>query len=421
MNRPTIVVAGGGHAGLHALANIREALGEQASTRYRLVLVDRQSCHVRKVMLFKGAVRPAGIRVPFSSVFGEAVEVIQAAVTGVDPGARTLQLTYPDGHPGFLQYDRLVLALGSVVAEVPPEQGGICLTGPEAAERIRLELEGSVAAAATADPPRRRHLLTAAVVGGGLSGVETAAEVAEWLRERARALGLDLAQAEVYLLDAGERLFPQAPPKVGARVERVLARLGVTVRHGTRAERFEGGFLHLEGGGAIPAACCIWTIGTRPSPVLPHLGLPLAADGRLQVDPWYRVFGTRGVYALGDCARVTDHRTGAPDGMTCKEMVPQAWRLGHILAADLAVRPLPPELRHRSWPLHFWSIGLGSQDGVLWINKWGMHFVLSGAVVHKIKMRSWDTASLLDSASRRRFGTYPKVEPAAAVLRDGPT
>lgn len=149
MSRAVIIVVGGGHAGLHAVANIRYRLGDHFPSRYRIIIVGQRGAHLRKVMLFRGAVRPVPLHVPYSQILGPDVEFVQATVTGLSSGSRLIHLTTPEGGRTALRYDRLVLALGSVVKGVPPEFGGIALTGPEEVARIRQRMEANVEAAFT--------------------------------------------------------------------------------------------------------------------------------------------------------------------------------------------------------------------------------------------------------------------------------
>lgn len=55
----------------------------------------------------------------------------------------------------------------------------------------------------------------------------------------------------------------------------------------------------------------------------------------MKVDASYRVSGKSAIYSIGDCAHVIDPENGKADGMTCKEGILQAKRLGEVIEADL--------------------------------------------------------------------------------------
>ncbi|MFB0841057.1 hypothetical protein [Paenibacillus oleatilyticus] len=104
---------------------------------------------------------------------------------------RTIQVAYPDGTAASLPYDRLVLALGSIVVSPPPEQGGIPLTSVAATEQIRNELKRKVEQARMErEPARQKSLLSAAALDGGITGMEASAEIAYWLKREAEKGGL---------------------------------------------------------------------------------------------------------------------------------------------------------------------------------------------------------------------------------------
>ncbi|MDO3676415.1 NAD(P)/FAD-dependent oxidoreductase [Paenibacillus ehimensis] len=399
MESKTIIVVGGGYAGLNAVRALQKQYA-RAKQQIRLILIDKEPYHLRKVLLFKAAVGEPELRVPFSCYFGDEVTIITAALTSVKASHRTIQVTYPDGTTRAMPYDRLVIALGSLVVSPPPEQGGIPLTSVAAAEQIRSELKRKVEQARLErEPSRQKSLLSVTVVGGGITGMEASAEIAYWLKREAEQAGLDPRLAGVHLVHSGKRLVDNAPAIVGRRAESRLNRIGVNVLYGVRGTKHADGVLHLSDGSRLPAGVCVWTLGLEPNPVLKQLGLPTEADGRLTVDAHYRVKGTRDIYAIGDGARILDPRTGQEDAMTCKEAIPQAQRLAKIIAADLEGKEGP---KHRSF-MPLYCIGLGPEDGLFWMRLWGMNLILSGKAGLFVRHATWDAASLIGGDIRHKL------------------
>ncbi|WP_262495886.1 FAD-dependent oxidoreductase [Paenibacillus sedimenti] len=176
-------------------------------------------------------------------------------------------------------------------------------------------------------------------------------------------------------------------------MEKELSEVGVRILHGARAEAYREaeGALLLRGAGMVPVGACVWTLGLRPNPLVLQLGLPVESNGKLQIDAHYHVKGSGNIYAIGDCAHVFDPATGKPDGMTCKEAIPQAARLTKILKAELAGEKGPA---HTSYT-NLFCIGLGPDRGFIWIQKWGMNIVLTGKLGRQIRKLTWDIASLM--------------------------
>lgn len=394
MNELTCVVVGGGYAGINAVKAIQKELGPLVRAKsLRLIMIDKQSRHLRKVLLFKPASGPSDITVPLSSLFPEGVQWIQGSVSQVKGEDRCILYTDVSGSPQCLRYDILVLALGSIVRQTGPEQGGIALTGLEAAASIRERWRDNMRQAAQArDPAKRQQLLSLAVAGAGISGIETAAELSHAMRQEAAKLGITTSEVKVYLLNARSGLFPEGSPKMALKLERALADGGVTVLHDQKALHEKEGTLTLSGGQTIPVGLCVWTLGLVPNPVLRSLGLPVTNEGQLIVDASYRATSAPGVYAIGDCARIVDPGSGQADRMTCKEATAQASRLGKVIAADLAGRPAPV---HKSF-MDFYCIGLGPGRGMLWTRQFGLNLVIAGKLGWTMRKLTWNMASLVN-------------------------
>ncbi|RJE87467.1 pyridine nucleotide-disulfide oxidoreductase [Paenibacillus sp. 1011MAR3C5] len=392
MNGKTCIVIGGGYAGIHAvkaILKVWKAGGDQGPLR--LVLIDKQSEHIRKVLLFKpAATAESVIKVPFKELFPEGVKFVQGTVTGIDSQKREVWVQDLQGGIQSISYDMLVAALGSVVRQPASEQGGIALADLDSARRIRETWQHNLEKAAReSDSQERQRLLTIAVAGAGISGMETAAELAHYARAEARNRGLLEDDVRIHLYNAIDRLFPEGPKKVGQKLERHLSASGVSAVHGCKVLQEKEGVLTLSTGDTARAGLCIWTLGLLPNPALQAMGLPVNEEGYVMVDRSYRVNGAPGVYSIGDCAHITDAASGRADGKTCKEAIAQAVRLGRIIVADLEGRRAP---EHESYMDSF-CFGLGPEQGMAWTRKWGIDFVITGKLGWALRKFTWDSAS----------------------------
>jgi NADH dehydrogenase len=69
MKQITCIVIGAGYAGINAVKAIQKTFGEQAGAKApRLILVDKQPYHLRKVLLFKAAAAEANISIPLATL-----------------------------------------------------------------------------------------------------------------------------------------------------------------------------------------------------------------------------------------------------------------------------------------------------------------------------------------------------------------
>ncbi|TVX92439.1 NAD(P)/FAD-dependent oxidoreductase [Paenibacillus agilis] len=392
MKELTCVVVGGGFAGIHAIKAIRKAFQEkEVDRKLRLILLDPHPYHVRKVLLFRPAVSNEPITIPWKQILQEDAQFVQGALQHVESDKKWLLYKDEKGQDHRIHYDLLVVAIGSVARQPEPDQGGISLNDIHTAGRMREQWYTNMKLAAAKGEQEQERLLTAAVAGAGITGIETAAELAHAMRKEAVNMGIDPAKVKVHLLNAQERLFMEGPAKASRKLDSTLAEIGVIVHHREKAIREEDGHLILSSGAKLPVGLTIWALGLIANPALRHMTLPLTDDGKIIVDECYRVPSSQGIYAVGDCAHVVDMESGKADQMTCKEAIPQAKRLGKIIWADLTGGQAP---QHKG-VLDSFSIGLGPDRGLLWTHKWGLDIILTGKLAYKTKKTLWDYVSMV--------------------------
>ncbi|GFZ77037.1 hypothetical protein GCM10008018_23180 [Paenibacillus marchantiophytorum] len=393
MREQTCVIVGGGYAGIHTIkALLKGFQGKPTGKKLRILLIDKESYHLRKVLLFKPAAGGENITIPLTDLFPEGVEFIQGTVTKVDSESKQLHYTSAKGIACSQNYDQLVITVGSIVRQTDPDLGGIALTNLQTAEQIRVQWRTNLQKAIHCqDEKERERHLSVAVAGAGISGIEAAAELVYTMKQEAKEQGLDPSAVKVYLLNAQERLFHEGPAKVGRKIEHILRNAGVIVRHGFKALYEKDGRLTLSNGEQLAVGLSIWTLGLLPNPILRTLGLATTKEGQLIVDACYRVQGTVGIYAIGDCALIIDPTTGQADRLTCKEATAQAARLAKVISADLEGTRAP---EHASF-MDFFCIGLGPGRGMVWTRKWGLDLMITGKLGWKVRKFTWDQASLL--------------------------
>jgi NADH dehydrogenase len=253
-----------------------------------------------------------------------------------------------------LCYDQLVLALGSVSNYLGMD--GIERTAFDFktlvdAMRIRNRVIRMFESAdREPDAARRSEMLTFVVAGGGFAGVELAGSLNDFARGMlADYPNLSPDDVCVVLVHSRDRILPElSAPLAAYALERMTAR-GVTFKLNTRLADAAPGVIMLKPGEELRAHTLVWTAGTAPNPLLKTL--PVACDrrGAVVVDPFLSVPGAEGVWALGDCAAVTDSRTQKPCPPTAQFALREARLLARNIHASLNARPLEP--------FHFDSLG----------------------------------------------------------------
>jgi NADH dehydrogenase len=111
-------------------------------------------------------------------------------------------------------------------------------------------------------------------------------------------------------------------PKLGAYAQKKLADRKVEIRLNTKIVRVDDDAVDLSDGSRIPTKTVIWTAGTSPNPLIATLPCKLAR-GRIVTDECLEVPDWQGVWALGDCASITDRKTGRPYPPTAQHALRQ--------------------------------------------------------------------------------------------------
>ncbi|MFI5975619.1 NAD(P)/FAD-dependent oxidoreductase [Streptomyces sp. NPDC051452] len=350
MSRPHVVIVGAGFAGYRAARTLARLTRNRADitllnpTDYFLYLpllpqVAAGVLEARRVTVsLPGTLR--GVRL----ALGEADRV--------DLDGRTVHYTDPEGAPGALRYDRLVLAVGSVnkllpipgVAEHAHGFRGL----PEALylrDHVTRQVE---LAAADDDPGTRAARRTFVVVGAGYTGTEVAAQLRMLTDGLARRTSLPPGPRPRWiLLDVAPRVLPEMDERLSRTAERVLRARGVDVRTGTSVKEATQEGVLLSDGEFVATRTLVWCVGVRPDPLVEAVGQPLE-QGRLIVDPYLGVPGRSDVFACGDAAAVPDlGRPGEFTAMTAQH----AWRQGRVagenVAASLGLGRRRRPYRHR--------------------------------------------------------------------------
>jgi NADH dehydrogenase FAD-containing subunit len=261
------------------------------------------------------------------------IKLVIDRVSGIDLTAR--QVLLASGHEP-VRYDILVYALGSrgALDDVP---GAAEHATPVATWQDAQRLHQQVGNAGVV-----------AVVGGGLTGIETATELAEAYPDR-----------QVKLITRGKP-GPMLNERAHDHLDRVLDRLQIeVVPNATVAKVAQDGLL-LTDGRHIDADTTAWTAGFAVPSLAQQAGLAVDHRGRMLVDPTLRSLSHREVYGVGDAAAARNE-----DG----EEVRMGCGPGGIagVAGALAIADRLDERMAKPYRYHdvAWYISLGRRDGLM--------------------------------------------------------
>ena len=182
----------------------------------------------------------------------------------------------------------------------------------------------------------RRRLLTFVVVGGGYSGVETAGEILDLLREAARDYhDIPREEIRVVLVHSRERILQNLGDNLGDYAAKKLRQRGLEILLNERVRAVTATRVYLQSGETIETATVVSTVGNAPHSAIRALceANDLPNEGhRLLTDEFLRVRGQDAVWAAGDCALVP---LAGKTAEFCPQTAQFATRQGIALAKNL--------------------------------------------------------------------------------------
>ncbi|MFJ7631576.1 NAD(P)/FAD-dependent oxidoreductase [Streptomyces sp. NPDC097595] len=338
-----VVVLGAGYAGMAAAVQLAARTGKRRDA-VRVTVVNAGERFTERMRLHMTAAgRPLDAMGIPEMLEGTGARFTRGWVTAVDAGARTVRID--DEHD--LPYDTLVYALGGV-ADTSPVPGADDYAYTLSSAQDAQLLDDRLKALDGEDDEGGAGIHgTVVVVGTGLTGIESAAEIAE------RYPRLDV------VLLGGEQPGATMNAKAAAHVRAALDRLGVRVRGGVRVAKVLAGSVELEGGESIAADAVLWTGGTRVAPLAAAAGLDVDARGRIVTDRALRSVSHPEVYAVGDAAAIRQGY-GVMHG-TCQGGMPTG--VHAALSIDRVLRGKEP--RPFRFGYYHTPVSLGRGDAVV--------------------------------------------------------
>ena len=229
LKKKNIVIVGAGFSGILCAQRLEKKLA--AIKNISITLIDKNPYFTMRTEIHAAATgrgKPEGIAYDLSEVFAGSpnVSVYCDNVVDIDFENRIVK-----GDVNTYNYDYLVLAAGS-----QPNYFGLESAKENALpfwtydDAIALKKHMKTCfekAAPMSDEEEMKKLLTFCVVGAGLTGVELAGELAEYVPMMCKEYALPQYLTKVVNLDAMDRAVPNLPNKISTRVTNILMEMGV--------------------------------------------------------------------------------------------------------------------------------------------------------------------------------------------------
>ena len=337
MERPRILVVGGGFAGVECARRLERKLTPGEAD---IALVAPFSYELYLPLLPQvaaGVLTPQSVAVSLRRML-RRTRIIPGGAIGVDPQAKVCVIRKITDEVIDEHYDYIVLAPGSVTRtfDIPgltEHARGMKTLAEAAYVRDHVISQLDLADAAT-DREERISRLQFVVVGGGYAGTETAAclqRVTASAVKRYPRLNPNLIKW--HLIDIAPKLMPELGDQLGRDALDVLRGRGIEVSLGVSVAEVGDETVTFTDGRVLPCRTLIWTAGVAASPLIATLDAE-TVRGRLAATADMRVPQFDGMFALGDAAAVPDLAKGG--GAVCPPTAQHAQRQGKVCADNVA-------------------------------------------------------------------------------------
>ena len=323
MNKPKVVILGGGFGGLAAA----RALYKSAE----VTVVDRHNFQTFLPLLYQ--VSTAGLAAdhvayPIRGALRKTdIKFRMGSPISVDHKNNEVKLDSSE----VLKFDHLIVALGSVTADfgIPGvNEHTLGMKTVHEALTIRAEIMRRFEDLCRFEDDTK---LSISVIGGGPTGVEMAGAIAELIRGPLKSDQADAAaHIQVSLIEAGPRLLPPFAPSLSERTKKDLEKLGVKVLLNAAVKAIEHRKIVLKDDSVLNSEITIWAAGVKGSDAMAQLSLPTNGN-RVAVEPTMQVSNYPNIWALGDIAGAL-----GKDGRPLPMVAPVAIQQGKFIAKQIA-------------------------------------------------------------------------------------
>lgn len=427
-----IVIVGGGAGGLELATRLGRSLGKRGQAN--ITLVDCNLTHIWKPLLHEVA---AG---SLNSSWDELNYVAQAKwnhfefqlgrMCGLDRTRKCIQLAATHDEHGFelvpereIGYDTLVIAVGSTTNDFGTSGAAehcIFLDTREQAERFHSQFLSHYLRAHAREGNDATQI-NIAIIGAGATGVELAAELHHAAHQLA-AYGLDGITPEnlrITLIEAGPRVLPALPERIGKPVHETLEKLGVRVITGAAVSEVTRDGLKTNQGQTLAANLMVWAAGIRAPAFLRELGgLESNRINQLLVRPTLQTTLDDDIFAFGDCAACPQPGS---EGRNVPPRAQAAHQQASLLAKSIKLRiagQALPEYRYRDYGSlislsSFSAVGnlMGNLMGSVKLEGWlARMFYISLYRLHQMALYGTTRTLLLMLSDRIGRSTEPRLK-----------
>jgi NADH dehydrogenase len=339
---PHFVVVGGGAGGLELVTALGRKLGRKGKAK--ITLIDKHRVHIWKPLLHEVATGSLDTEIDGVVYRAHAAkhgyQFQLGSVSGVNRAENEIIIDPILDDEGnvivdarTLNYDRLVLAIGSISNDFgTPGVSDYCnmLDSKEQAQKFqKMLLNQFLKNGQKVDDQISPTRL--AIVGAGATGVELSAEL-HHVVEVLSVYDFDKKneRLSISLIEAGPRILPVLPERIAESASEELEKLGVEIRTNTRITEVVGEGFVDDDNNLIPADLMVWAAGVKVQSWVVDTGLEVNRINQVECMPSLKSKTDESVYVIGDCCSIT-----MSDGTRVPPRAQSAHQMASVVAKNI--------------------------------------------------------------------------------------
>jgi NADH:ubiquinone reductase (H+-translocating) len=331
-----IVIVGGGFGGVKCAKTLSKVLPHDSE----VILFNQENHMVFHPLLAEvvsASLQPKDVAAPLRQLL-KKVQCRTEEVTSIDVEKNELSYESYDGQIRCMKFDHLVLTCGNTVnLSLVPGMDEHAFPLKTIGDALALQshiMEQMEKAEVCEDNEKRAWYLSFVVVGGGFSGVETAGEINDLVRNSRKFFhNIKETDIKVTIVHGRDQLLPEVSETLRDFAKEEMEKAGVSVLLNSRASMATHEGLRLQDGTFMPAGTVVCTIGTTTQKLVERMTLP-KQNGRLLTEPDMSLPGHPNLWAFGDCGAVIN----SLDGQLSPTVAQFAERQGIQAAKNIALR-----------------------------------------------------------------------------------
>jgi NADH dehydrogenase len=302
-----VVIIGGGFGGLTAITKLKPLIKKGF---VQVTLIDENNFSLFTPMLpevASGTVKPENIVFSLRKICKKNnVNFICDSVISVDKEQDTVSCSRTT-----LKYDYLIIASGSETNFRNNDTAiNNCLEYKSIKDAIDLKyriIDLLEEASFIEDKQQKQQLLSFSIIGGGITGVELACELSEFIKERIKNeySNISFGDYKITIFEYSDNILPAIDKKQALKAQDIVKNKGINVITNANVKIIESDYLIYEVDGIehkFTSLTTIWTAGVKGQSYLTSLNFQMTNDYRIFVDEHLipKNFDKKNIFIIGD-------------------------------------------------------------------------------------------------------------------------